>query len=86
MTIAIRQIALVARELDPVVEDLCAVLGIEVCYNDPGVAAEAMRSVRALPSTDNLFTPTLISLLGNRQLKSGGREGDISRPVPRHFS
>ena len=42
--------------------------------SDPAVAAEAMRSVRALPSTDNLFAPTLISLLGNRQLKSGARE------------
>ena len=42
--------------------------------SDPVVAAEAMRSVRALPSTDNLFAPTLISLLGNRQLKSGARE------------
>ena len=41
---------------------------------DPTVAAEAMRSVRALPSTDNLFAPTLISLLGHRQLKSGARE------------
>ncbi|MBY0277268.1 VOC family protein [Candidatus Binatia bacterium] len=33
----IRQIALVARELDPVVDDLCAVLGVEVAFNDPGV-------------------------------------------------
>lgn len=33
----LRQIALVARELDPVVADLCAVLGVEVGFNDPGV-------------------------------------------------
>ena len=33
--------------------------------SDPSVAAEAMRSVRALGSTDNLFAPTLISLLGH---------------------
>ncbi|MCP5057645.1 MAG: VOC family protein [bacterium] len=33
----LRQIALVASELDPVVERLCAVLGIEVGFNDPGV-------------------------------------------------
>ncbi|HVN83822.1 MAG TPA: VOC family protein [Candidatus Binatia bacterium] len=33
----LRQVALVARELDPVVADLCAVLGIEVAFNDPGV-------------------------------------------------
>jgi hypothetical protein len=34
----IRQIALVARELEPVVADLCAVFGIEVALRDPGVA------------------------------------------------
>ncbi|MFI5314962.1 MAG: VOC family protein [Myxococcota bacterium] len=34
----IRQIALVARELQTVVDDFCAVLGIEVCFRDPGVA------------------------------------------------
>jgi hypothetical protein len=34
----IRQIALVARELEPVVEDLCAVFGLEVSIRDPGVA------------------------------------------------
>ena len=34
----IRQIALVARELEPVVADLRAVLGIEVGFRDPGVA------------------------------------------------
>ena len=33
----IRQIALAAHDLEPVVEDLCAVLGIEVIYRDPGV-------------------------------------------------
>ena len=41
---------------------------------DPEVADEAMRSVRALVSTDFLFAPTLVSLLGNRRLKSGARE------------
>jgi catechol 2,3-dioxygenase-like lactoylglutathione lyase family enzyme len=34
----IRQIALVARDLEPVVADLTAVLGIEVAFRDPGVA------------------------------------------------
>jgi hypothetical protein len=32
-----RQIALVAHQLEPVVEDLCSVLGIEVAFRDPGV-------------------------------------------------
>ena len=34
----LRQIALVARELAPVVDDLCAVFDLEVAYRDPGVA------------------------------------------------
>ena len=33
-----------------------------------------MRSVRALGATDVIFAPTLVSLLGNRRLKSGARE------------
>ena len=33
----LRQIALVARELEPVEEDLREILGLEVCYRDPGV-------------------------------------------------
>jgi hypothetical protein len=36
--VRLRQVATVARELDPVVEDFRAVLGIEVAYRDPGVA------------------------------------------------
>ena len=41
---------------------------------DSQVAEEAMRSVRALGAADFLFAPTLVSLLGNRRLKSGARE------------
>ena len=41
---------------------------------DPEVADEAMRSLRSLGATDFMFAPTLISLLGNRRLKSGARE------------
>jgi len=36
--VRLRQIALVARELEPVVADLCAVFDLEVAYRDPGVA------------------------------------------------
>lgn len=34
----LRQIALVARELEPIVQQLEAVLGLKVAYRDPGVA------------------------------------------------
>lgn len=37
MAMHLRQICLAAETLGPVVEDLKAVLGIEVCYVDPGV-------------------------------------------------
>jgi hypothetical protein len=33
----LRQVALVARNLEPVVGDLCAVLAVEVAFRDPGV-------------------------------------------------
>jgi len=37
MWLRLRQIALVAAELSPAVDALTSVLGIEVCFNDPGV-------------------------------------------------
>ena len=40
----IRQVALVARELEPVVADLCTVLGLEVGFRDPGVAEFGLRN------------------------------------------
>ena len=40
----LRQIALVAHDLDPVVQDLCAVLGIEVCFQDPAVEVFGLRN------------------------------------------
>lgn len=48
MTLHLRQIALVARELEPVVEDLCAVLDVEVCFRDPGVAEFGLRNALML--------------------------------------
>jgi hypothetical protein len=36
--IRLRQIALVARQLDRVVDELCDRFGLTVCFNDPGVA------------------------------------------------
>jgi Glyoxalase-like domain len=36
--IRLRQVALVARDLDPVVDELCRLLGVSVCFRDPGVA------------------------------------------------
>lgn len=35
--IRLRQVALVARDLDAVVDELCSAFGLEVCFHDPGV-------------------------------------------------
>lgn len=37
MALQLRQICLVARELEPMIDDLTTILGIEVCHVDPGV-------------------------------------------------
>ena len=39
MTLQLRQICLVAKKLEPVIQDLTAVLGINRCFVDPGVGA-----------------------------------------------
>ena len=36
--IRLRQVALVARDLEPTVDALSTLLGVDVCYRDPGVA------------------------------------------------
>jgi hypothetical protein len=38
MWLKLRQIALVARRLAPIEAELCDILGVAVCYRDPGVA------------------------------------------------
>ena len=44
MTMRLRQVALVARDLDPVVADCSAVLGVEVAFRDPDVATFGLRN------------------------------------------
>ncbi len=50
----LRQIALVARDLDAVVDDLCAVFGLEVGYRDPGVKVFGLRNA-VLPLADTFL-------------------------------
>lgn len=42
--IRLRQVALVARDLDQAVGDLCGALGLSVCFHDPGVAYFGLRN------------------------------------------
>jgi len=73
----LRQIALVARELEPVVEDLCAVLGLEVCFRDAGVAEFGLHN--ALMPIDTCFlevvSPTRADTTAGRLLGKRGGDG-----------
>ena len=42
--IRLRQVALVARDLDRAVDELCDRLGLAVCFNDPGVSFFGLRN------------------------------------------
>jgi Glyoxalase-like domain len=67
----LRQIALVAPELEPAVDELRALFGVEVCYRDPGVAHFGL--VNALLPFGNQFVeivaPTRAGTAGGRYLE-----------------
>ena len=46
--IRLRQVALIAPDLDPVVDELCETFGLRVCFHDPGVAEFGLRNALLL--------------------------------------
>ncbi len=46
--IRLRQVAMIAPDLDPIVEELSAVFGLKVCFSDPGVAEFGLRNALLL--------------------------------------
>ena len=73
-TVRIRQIALVARDLEPVVADLCAVLGIEVATRDPGVGVFGLENA-VMPVGDaflEVVAPTRADTTAGRFLERRG--------------
>jgi catechol 2,3-dioxygenase-like lactoylglutathione lyase family enzyme len=46
--IRLRQVAMIAPDLDPVVEELCDTFGLEVVFHDPGVAEFGLRNAMLL--------------------------------------
>ena len=40
----LRQVVMAARDLDPVVDALCGVLGVEVCFRDPNVGVFGLKN------------------------------------------
>ena len=73
----LRQIALVARDLEPVVDDLCAVLGIEVCFNDPAVGVFGLKNA-VMPIGDTFLEvvcPVQKDATAARYLERRGGDG-----------
>ncbi len=73
----LRQVALVARDLDPVVADVCAVFGIEVAFRDPGVAVFGLRNA-VMPVGDTFLevvSPAEANTTAGRLLERRGRDG-----------
>ena len=77
MWLRLRQIALVAENLAAVLDDFNAVLGLEVCFNDPGVATFGLEN--ALMPVGQQFievvAPTREGTAGGRQLQKRGGDG-----------
>lgn len=77
MWLRLRQIALVAPELEPAVDELKSLFGIDVCFRDPGVAHFGL--VNALLPLGNLFieivAPTRDGTAGGRYLERRGGAG-----------
>lgn len=73
----LRQFAFVARDLQPPVDDLCAVLGLEVCYNDPGVGAFGLENA-LMPLNGTLIevvAPMQDGTTAGRYLERRGGDG-----------
>jgi len=77
MTIQLRQICLVARELEPTVEDLTHILGINRCYVDPGVGQFGLENT-LMPVGRNFLevvAPVQEGTAGGRYLDRRGGDG-----------
>lgn len=74
--IRLRQVALVARELDATVAQLCEQLGLTVCYRDPGVATFGLHNALMLIGDQFLevVSPTQDGTTAGRLLAK--RDGD----------
>jgi catechol 2,3-dioxygenase-like lactoylglutathione lyase family enzyme len=73
----LRQVALVARELEPTVEALCDVLGLEVAFHDPGVEVFGLRNA-VMPVGDTFLevvSPDRPGTTAGRLLERRGGDG-----------
>jgi hypothetical protein len=77
VAIQLRQICLVAEKLQPVVEDLTDILGINPCYIDPGVGAFGLENTLMAVGKNFLevVAPIREGTAGGRYLKRRGGDG-----------
>lgn len=75
--IRLRQVALVAHDLDAVLASLHDVLGLEVAFNDPGVATFGLRNAVLPVGTQfiEVVSPTTEGTAAGRQLQRNGGDG-----------
>jgi len=75
--IRLRQVALVAADLDDVVTELCAAFGLRVCFNDPGVAAFGLHNALMVVGDQFLevVSPTEPGTTAGRLLDKRGGDG-----------
>jgi len=73
----IRQVALVARELEAVVSELCSALRAEVTYRDPLVATFGLENALVAVGTDfiEVVSPVRDDASASRFLQSNGGDG-----------
>ncbi|CCD96301.1 conserved hypothetical protein [Bradyrhizobium sp. ORS 375] len=74
----LRQICLVARNLEPVVSDIAAIMGLEICYRDPHVGKYGLENalLPVGPILLEVVAPTRDGTAAGRFLdKTGGRGG-----------
>lgn len=77
MTIQLRQICLVAEKLQPVIEDLTHILGINACYVDPGVGHFGLENTLMAVGRNFLevVAPIQENTAGGRYLQRRGGDG-----------
>src|SRR5262245_25656277 len=75
--IRLRQVALVARELEEVVGALCKQLGLRICFRDPGVAEFGLHNALMLIGDQFLevVSPTRADTTAGRLLERRGGDG-----------
>ncbi len=75
--IRLRQVALVAHDLDAVVTELCERLGLTVCFSDPGVGAFGLRNALMMIGDQFLevVSPTQEGTTAGRLLDKRGGDG-----------